>query len=113
MTAIKKWYEVATVRDIDDQEALQIEVNGVYIALFNLDGKFYATDDRCPVFDASLADSYIEDDLVYVDDDRLSYEIRTGMPCHDPKDTPLKRYPVKIDNGLVYVGLVIDPTYPV
>jgi 3-phenylpropionate/trans-cinnamate dioxygenase ferredoxin component len=107
VTLLKRWYEVASTRDIDDEEALQVEVNGDLIALFNLGGKFYAVADRCPVTQASLAGGYIEDGLVYSDDEKICYEIRTGLPRHDAGDTPVRRYPVKIDNGLVYIGVVI------
>ena len=108
MTLLKRWYEVASTRDIDDEEALQVEVNGQLIALFNLGGKYYATADRCPATEASLSDGYIEDGLVYCNDDQYCYEIRTGLPRHDANDSPVRRYPVKIENGLVYVGVVIE-----
>ncbi len=104
---LKRWFEVASTRDIDDEEAVQVEVNGELIALFNLGGKFYATSDRSPSASASLSDGYIEDGLVYLDGDAVCYEIRTGLPRHDPADPPVRRYPVKIDNGLVYVGVVM------
>ncbi len=106
---LKRWFEVASTRDIDDEEAVQVEVNGELVALFNLGGKFYATSDHCPAAaNASLSAGYIEDGLVYCEDDRYCYEIRTGLPRHDPDDPPVRRYPVKIDNGLVYVGVVIE-----
>lgn len=104
---LKRWYEVASTRDIDDEEAVQVEVNGELIALFNLGGKFYATADSSPVASTSLSNGYIEDGLVYLDGEAYCYEIRTGLPRHDPADSPVRRYPVKIDNGLVYVGVVV------
>lgn len=105
---MKRWFEVASTRDIDDEEAVQVEVNGNLIALFNLGGKFYATTDTCPVTRASLADGYIEEGLVYSDNETACYDIRTGQPRHDPAAEPVRRYPVKTDNGLVYVGIVIE-----
>lgn len=107
VTLLKRWYEVASTRDIDDEEAVQVEVNGELIALFNLGGKFYAIADRSPAASTPLSDGYIEDGLVYLDGDTVCYEIRTGLPHHDPSDKPMRRYPVKIDNGLVYVGIVL------
>jgi nitrite reductase/ring-hydroxylating ferredoxin subunit len=105
---LKRWFEVASTRDIDDEEAVQVEVNGELIALFNLGGKFYAVSDRCPAADASLSEGYIEDGLVYCEGERYCYDIRTGQPRHDAADSPARRFPVKIDNGLVYVGVVIE-----
>ena len=108
MTLMKRWFEVASTRDIDDEEAVQVEVNGHLIALFNLGGKFYATADTCPATSTSLADGYIEEDMVYCGDETACYAIRTGLPRHDPAASAVRRYPVKIDNGLVYVGIVVE-----
>ncbi|KAA3623024.1 MAG: hypothetical protein DWQ08_12065, partial [Proteobacteria bacterium] len=104
----KRWFEVASIRDIDDEEALQVEANGDLIALFNLGGKYYATADACPATGSSLSDGYIEDGVVYCDDDAYSYDIRSGQPRHDPSAVAVKRYPVKIDGRLVYVGIVVE-----
>jgi nitrite reductase/ring-hydroxylating ferredoxin subunit len=107
---MKRWFEVASTRDIDDEEAVQVEVNGDLIALFNLGGKFYATADTCPATSTSLADGFIEEGVVYCDGETACYDIRTGLPRHDRASAPVRRYPVKIENGLVYVGIVIEVT---
>ena len=39
---------VAEVRDIPPGTGRTVEINGVWIALFNVDGTFYAIDNTCP-----------------------------------------------------------------
>ncbi len=45
--AMGKFIEVAKKSEIADQSAKCVEVEGKRIALFNLDGMFYAIDDTC------------------------------------------------------------------
>jgi nitrite reductase/ring-hydroxylating ferredoxin subunit len=109
VTLVKRWFEVATTRDIDDEESLPVEVNGEKIALFNLGGKFYAISDHCSLDDVLLSDGYIEDGVVYCgDDDDVCFEIRTGNPCNNNAADPVRRYPVKTEAGVVYIGFTIE-----
>ncbi len=109
MTVVKRWYEVASIRDIDDEESLPVEVNGVRIALFNLGGKFYATSDTCSVDDVSLSEGYVEDGVVFCgSDDDVCFEIRSGQPCNETVAEPVRRYPVKTEGGVVYIGVTIE-----
>ena len=45
----ENWIQVADVRDIPDGEAKPVQIgSGRSIALFNQEGKIYATDNQCP-----------------------------------------------------------------
>lgn len=47
-------HTVATVDELEPGHAKCVEVNGIAIALFNVDGEFYATHNRCPHKGASM-----------------------------------------------------------
>ena len=54
-----EFHAVAKTGDLDEGEALQVIVGRKEIAIYNLDGEFYATDDICTHAYASLADGYV------------------------------------------------------
>ncbi|MTD55681.1 bifunctional 3-phenylpropionate/cinnamic acid dioxygenase ferredoxin subunit [Amycolatopsis pithecellobii] len=75
------------------------------VAVFNVDGDFYATDDTCTHDRYSLADGYIDDDVVECPLHMAKFCIRTGKALSLPATTDLTPYPVKVEGGVVYVDL--------
>ncbi|MFI5225026.1 MAG: Rieske (2Fe-2S) protein, partial [Nitrospirales bacterium] len=45
---MSEFVTVASVEEIPPGTGRTVEVNGVWIALFNVDGSFYAVDNTCP-----------------------------------------------------------------
>lgn len=104
---LKRWIEVAAVRDIDEEEVLRIEVDKVVLALYKLDGKFYATEDRCRCGKANVSDGIIEEDRIWCPRCATGFCVRTGKTGGDDGRS-LKRYPVMTHNDAVYVGLSVE-----
>lgn len=104
----KKWYEVATTRDIDDEEVLQVEAGGGLMALYKLAGRFYASVDRCTCGNGCLSDGFVEDDSISCPACSANFEIRTGKPEEDVGLKPIMRFPVRTEDGLVYIGVDSD-----
>ena len=73
-----EYHKVAKTSEIDEGEATQVLVGRREIAIYNLDGNFFATDDICTHAYASLADGYIEDDVIECPLHGGSFEIKTG-----------------------------------
>ncbi len=75
------------------------------MALFRVGDQFYATDDTCTHAEASLSDGYIDCDVVECPFHSARFCIRTGQALSLPASEPLKRYPVKVEDGLVFVDV--------
>jgi nitrite reductase/ring-hydroxylating ferredoxin subunit len=103
-----EYHKVAKTTDIDEGEATQVLVGRREIAIYNLDGNFFATDDICTHAYASLADGYIEDDVIECPLHGGSFEIRTGKAASAPCTEDLKTYPVKIEGDAILVGVPKD-----
>src|SRR5262249_19310328 len=58
------WHKVATLSDIGPGEMKQVRIGPRYVALYNVAGTIYATDDICTHADASLSEGYLESDVV-------------------------------------------------
>ena len=73
-----EFHAVAKTGDLDEGEAVQVIVGRKEIAIYNLDGAFYATDDICTHAYASLADGYIEGELIECPLHGGCFDIKTG-----------------------------------
>ena len=100
-----EFHTVAKTADLDDGEARQVVIGGREIAIFNLQGKFFATDDICTHAYASLADGYVEGERVECPLHGGCFDIKTGKAVTAPCTEDIKVYPVKIDGGNILVGV--------
>jgi 3-phenylpropionate/trans-cinnamate dioxygenase ferredoxin subunit len=73
------------------------------VAVFNVDGELLAVDDTCTHQDASLADGWLDGYLVECPLHASRFDLRTGRPDGPPAKTPLRTYPVSVEQGVVYV----------
>lgn len=99
------FHKVATTSDLDEDEAMQIVVEGKEIALVNLGGELFALDDICTHAYASMSDGYIEGDCIECPLHGAQFEIKTGKAVTPPATEDLACYGVKVEDGDVYVGL--------
>ena len=73
------------------------------IAVFNVDGEFYAVDDTCTHEAFSLADGYVLGDVVECAYHMAKFNIRTGKVLSPPAYRDLACYDTKVEDGGVYV----------
>lgn len=99
------FHKVATTSDLDEDEAMQIVVEGKEIALINRGGELFALDDICTHAYASMSDGYIEGDCIECPLHGAQFDIKTGKAVTPPATEDLASYGVKVEDGDVYVGL--------
>ncbi|HWE64408.1 MAG TPA: bifunctional 3-phenylpropionate/cinnamic acid dioxygenase ferredoxin subunit [Chloroflexota bacterium] len=96
-------YKVATRQDIEPGSAKCVEAAGRYIALFNVDGAFYATDDECTHAEASLSDGWLEENEVTCPLHGAVFDVTTGKPLSLPATRPVRTYLVRVEGNDIYV----------
>ncbi|MEM7542629.1 MAG: non-heme iron oxygenase ferredoxin subunit [Pseudomonadota bacterium] len=98
--------DVLAASDLGPNEVTLIEIDGhPAIALYNLDGEFFATDDLCSHGDASLAEGDIEDGEILCPFHLGSFDIRTGEARQAPCITPIRTHPVKVEGDRIILVL--------
>src|SRR6201997_1079850 len=80
-------------------------VGGTTLAVYNLDGSFYATDDECTHAAASLADGMIDGDVIECCMHMGSFHIPTGKVVEPPCEVPLRTYQVVLRDEEVFADL--------
>ncbi len=89
--------------DVAPGAALKVEIEGLALAVFNVGGTFYVTDDACTHGPGSLAEGYIEDDIVECNFHNGQFNIRTGEVVSPPCMVPVRTYPAAIIDGQVAI----------
>ena len=97
------WHAVAAIDDIEEGEAIPVEVDDARIAIYRINGAFYATQDRCTHGRASLAGGYIDGDCIACPLHEGVFHIPTGKAMAEPARDDLRVYPVKLENGRILV----------
>ena len=100
---------MARVADILLGAVVHVELAGRELALFNLDGNLFATDDRCTHMRARLSDGYVQDGVVECPLHFGKFDIRSGRALSPPCKLPLAVYPVRVEGPMVLIGLPCVP----
>ena len=91
-----KFMKVATTDELEDQQAKLVEVEGQKIALFRLDGAFYALSDTCTHRGGPLSEGTVEGAEVTCPFHGAKFDIRTGAVLGPPAQQGVRSYPVRI-----------------
>jgi nitrite reductase (NADH) small subunit len=88
--------KAATVGEIPAGQAKQVNVQGKTLALFNLNGTFYAIDNECPHRNGPLAEGFVEGTEVVCPWHGARFDICTGANLSPPASQGVKSYKVQV-----------------
>lgn len=91
--------------DVEPGSAILVEIDDLELAVYNVDGEFYVTDDRCTHGPGSLSEGYLDGCVIECDFHNGAFDIRTGEVVAPPCMVPLKTYEVVIENNDVMAML--------
>jgi len=97
--------KIAHVSEIAPGEARAVEVDGEPIAIYNVNGEFFATCDTCSHEEASLADGWLDDDIITCPSHGAEFNVCTGEVLSLPATEPIATYPVRVEGDDVFVGI--------
>jgi naphthalene 1,2-dioxygenase system ferredoxin subunit len=99
------WTDVSAFDDVPEEDVVGVETAGKDVALYNVDGQVYATDNICTHGHARLCDGFLEGFEIECPLHQGKFDIRDGRPACQPVTEAVRTYPVKIENGRVFVDL--------
>ncbi len=98
-----KFVSVASASDLPAGAGMFVDVDGIPVALFHVDGKFYATSDVCTHEEASLSEGELEGECVECPLHGARFNVRTGEVKSLPAVVKLKTYPVRVVGDAIEV----------
>ena len=88
--------KVAVIEDVKEGSCTPVEVDGKQIALFNLDGKFYALHDKCSHARANLSEGDVEGNEIVCPLHGATFNIISGEATGPPAYNGVKAYRVRV-----------------
>ena len=86
-------------------EPIVVEINRRWVAIYNIEGEFYAIEDRCTHDDGPLAEGEVRGCIVECPRHGAQFDIRTGAALSGPAGTvDVPTYPVKVEDGQLMIG---------
>jgi len=104
------FFRVADVAEIPDPGKTLVEVDGEMIALFHVEGRYYAIDDVCTHDGGPLADGELRDHKIACPRHGAKFDIRTGAALTMPAVRATRAHDVKVEGDGVFVRLRADAT---
>lgn len=99
------WHSVCEVGAVLAGHGFQCTVGNRVLAVFNVDGKFYAIDDACSHAGGSLAEGPVAGSVVTCPWHGATFDISTGAALSEPAYECVKAYNVKVQDGNVFVEI--------
>jgi naphthalene 1,2-dioxygenase system ferredoxin subunit len=105
MAQEQEWVTVAARSSLAEGDMLAVTVGDRQIALYNIEGEVYATDNICTHAFAILTDGWLDGDVIECPLHGGRFEVKTGKGLGPPIPCDLKTYPVRVVGDEVQVDI--------
>jgi nitrite reductase/ring-hydroxylating ferredoxin subunit len=95
--------DLCSAEEVAPGTARKVETGELTLAVFNVDGDFFVTDDMCTHGPGSLSEGYIDGDVVECNFHNGQFDIKTGAVVSPPCMVPIKTYPALVVDGKVTI----------
>ena len=95
--------ELCRVEEVGAGEVRRVEAAGLTLAVYNVDGGFYVTNDACTHGPGSLSEGFLEDDVIECNFHQGKFNVRTGEVVAPPCMVPVKTYRTIVEDGRVFI----------
>ena len=100
------WIDACAMDDIDAEDVIRFDHGGRTYAIYRSpDDMFFATDGLCTHEKVHLADGLVMDDIIECPKHNGRFNYKTGEAKGAPVCINLKTYPVKREDGAIFIDL--------
>jgi len=97
------WIDVAPVAALTPGTRKVVDVDGVMVAVFNIDGEYYAIEDICTHDGGELASGELDGDVIVCPRHGARFSVKTGEVLAPPAYEPVATLRVRVTAGTVQV----------
>lgn len=91
-----EYVKVAVTDDIPPNQGKLVEVQGKKIALFNLEGRYYAIDNTCTHRGGPLSEGELEGDEVTCPWHGAKFKVTSGAVLSPPAPQGVQSFPIRV-----------------
>jgi naphthalene 1,2-dioxygenase system ferredoxin subunit len=99
------WIDATALDDVPEDDVVGLDVEGLDLAFYRVDGEVYATSNTCTHGHARLCDGFLEGHEIECPLHQGRFDIRNGNAMCAPLTEAVRTYPVKIEQGRVFVDV--------
>jgi nitrite reductase/ring-hydroxylating ferredoxin subunit len=96
-------HRICPLKDLAPNSIQKFDLDGHPIAIYDIDGTVYATDDECTHGMSSLSDGELDGDVVECSLHFGAFHVPTGKPVGAPCSVALRTYRTEVREGVVHV----------
>ena len=100
---MSEWIQVPDGENMLEGNMLALAAPGKRLIVYKTRGGYFATDRRCTHQAADLMRGYFDEDIIECPIHQGRFNVCTGAALSAPASAPLKTYPVKTEDGKVFV----------
>ena len=102
---MSNWTETTDVTNIPEGDVIAVAVGNTEVALYQVNGEIFATDNICSHGHARLCEGFLDGHEIECPLHQGKFDVRSGQPTCAPVSEPIKTYPLKIEGGKVWLDL--------
>jgi nitrite reductase (NADH) small subunit len=99
------WIAVTSVENIPPREGRAVTLQGQEIAIFNIDHRFLAIENKCPHKGGPLCDGIASGSTVVCPLHGRRFDLETGMAVRASEPACVATYPTRVDGGIIFVNV--------
>ena len=101
-----KWVQVCADDDIEEEDVIRFDHGDRTFAVYrSTDDEYYATDGLCTHEKIHLADGLVMDNVIECPKHNGRFDYTHGSALGAPVCVNLQTYPVKVEDGQVFISL--------
>jgi naphthalene 1,2-dioxygenase system ferredoxin subunit len=88
---------------VPKDDVVAVQAGDREFALYSVGDRLYATDNICTHGHARLCDGFLDGHEIECPLHQGKFDVRTGKAMCEPLTSDIRAYPVKVENGEVYI----------
>ena len=101
----ENWIDVLALESVPEGDVTSVNVDGREIALYEVEGEVFATDNFCTHGAARMSDGFLEGREIECPLHQGRFDVCTGKAMCAPLSQGIRVYPVRIENKRVLVNM--------
>ena len=100
-----RFVKVIETAELSPGEGKQVDIEGLSVAVFNIEGNLYAIEGNCSHRGGSLGEGEVEGEVVTCPLHGAQFDVKTGKVLTPPAGSDMRRYTVKVEGADVLIEL--------
>ena len=103
MSGHDPWVAVANTDDLEEDDVIEVTVEGCPVALYQTKHGYFASDGICTHEHSRLCEGFVFDNIIECGKHQGRFDLRSGAAKGAPVHEPLQMYPVRVIDDTIEI----------